>query len=49
MPYFLSGFLNQHPGVELVLDVTNKARVVESIEKNEVKELREAELSVSGG
>ena len=36
MPYFLSGFLKQHPGVELVLDVTNKARVVESLEKNEV-------------
>jgi len=36
MPYFLSGFLNQHEGVELVMDVTNKNRVVESLEKNEV-------------
>lgn len=36
MPYFLSGFLKAHPGIELVLDVTNRARVVESLEKNEV-------------
>jgi len=36
MPYFLSGFLKRHEGIELVLDVTNKAKVVESLEKNEV-------------
>ncbi|HVZ57634.1 MAG TPA: LysR substrate-binding domain-containing protein [Chitinophagaceae bacterium] len=36
MPYFLSGFLRLHPGVELSMDVTNKARVVESLERNEV-------------
>lgn len=36
MPYFLSGFLKRHPGIELLLDVTNKAKVVESLEKNEV-------------
>lgn len=36
MPYFLSDFLKKHPGVELVLDVTNKAKVIESLEKNEV-------------
>lgn len=36
MPYFLSGFLNQHEGVELVLDVTNKSKVIESLENNEV-------------
>ncbi len=36
MPYFLAGFLKQHPGIELLLDVTNKAKVVESLEKNEV-------------
>ncbi|MBS1904234.1 MAG: LysR family transcriptional regulator [Bacteroidetes bacterium] len=35
-PYFLSGFMKQHEGVELMLDVTNKARVIESLEKNEV-------------
>lgn len=36
MPYFLSDFLSQHQGIELILDVTNKASVVESLEKNEV-------------
>lgn len=36
MPYFLSDFLQQHSGVELLLDVTNKAKVMESLEKNEV-------------
>ena len=36
MPYFLSGFLKQHQGIELMLDVTNRAKVIESLEKNEV-------------
>jgi DNA-binding transcriptional LysR family regulator len=36
MPYFLSDFLMQHDGVELLLDVTNKLKVVESLDKNEV-------------
>lgn len=36
MPYFLSGFMKQHEAVELIMDVTNKARVIESLEKNEV-------------
>ncbi|TNF29977.1 MAG: LysR family transcriptional regulator [Bacteroidetes bacterium] len=36
MPYFLTDFLKQHSGVELTMDVTNKARVVESLENNEV-------------
>jgi len=36
MPYFLADFLKQHPGIELVLDVTNKVKVIESLEKNEV-------------
>lgn len=36
IPYFLSAFLKQHPDVELLLDVTNKAKVIESLEKNEV-------------
>jgi DNA-binding transcriptional LysR family regulator len=36
IPYFLTGFLRQHQEVELILDVTNKARVIESLEKNEV-------------
>lgn len=36
MPYFLSDFLKRHEGIELQLDVTNKAKVVEHLEKNEV-------------
>lgn len=36
MPYFLSDFIRKHPGVELSMDVTNKARVVESVEANEI-------------
>lgn len=36
MPYFLSDFIHHHKGVELILDVTNKSRVVESLENNEV-------------
>lgn len=36
MPYYLSEFLQLNPGVELVMDVTNKNKVVESIELNEV-------------
>jgi DNA-binding transcriptional LysR family regulator len=36
IPYFLSDFLKQHQGIELSLDVTNKEKVVESLEKNEV-------------
>lgn len=36
MPYFLTDFLKQHEGIELLLDVTNKAKVIDSLEKNEV-------------
>ncbi|MEM9673271.1 MAG: LysR substrate-binding domain-containing protein [Bacteroidota bacterium] len=36
IPYFLSGFLREHAGVDLVLDVTNKTQVVSSLKKNEV-------------
>lgn len=36
MPFFLSGFMKKHPGVELIMDVTNKSKVIESLEKNEV-------------
>ncbi|MCF7567403.1 LysR substrate-binding domain-containing protein [Sabulilitoribacter arenilitoris] len=36
MPYFLTDFINQHKGVELSMDVTNKAEVVRSLENNEV-------------
>lgn len=36
IPYFLNDFIKNHPGIELQLDVTNKAKVVENMEKNEV-------------
>jgi len=36
IPYFLADFLKQHEGIELSMDVTNKSRVVESLENNEV-------------
>jgi DNA-binding transcriptional LysR family regulator len=36
MPYFLADFVSQHQGIELLLDVTNKAKVIESLKKNEV-------------
>ncbi|EAZ94448.1 transcriptional regulator [Flavobacteria bacterium BAL38] len=36
MPYFLSDFLKLHPGVELEMDVTNKNKVVKSLQQNEI-------------
>lgn len=36
MPYFLADFLGMHEGIELKLDVTNKAGVLNSIGNNEV-------------
>jgi len=36
IPYFLTDFMNLHKEVELVLDVTNKLKVIRSLEKNEV-------------
>jgi DNA-binding transcriptional LysR family regulator len=36
MPYFLTDFLKLHPGIELSMDVTNKHKVLESLENNEV-------------
>jgi len=36
IPYFLSDFLKKNEGVELMLDVTNKAKVIETLSKNEV-------------
>lgn len=36
MPYFLSTFIGKHPGVNLSLDVTNKATVIENLENNEI-------------
>lgn len=34
MPYFLSEFLDFHPGIDLKMDVTNKAGVLKSLERN---------------
>lgn len=36
LPYFLSSFIKTHPGIELVMDVTNKLKVIDSLENNEV-------------
>lgn len=36
IPYFLSKFLEMYPGVDLVLDVTNKSQVLTSIKNNEI-------------
>lgn len=36
LPYFLTDFLKMHPGVELTIDVTNKAKVIDNIVHNEV-------------
>ncbi|AUP78602.1 LysR family transcriptional regulator [Flavivirga eckloniae] len=36
MPYLLSDFIHQHKDVDLIMDVTNKATVVKSLENNEV-------------
>lgn len=36
MPYFLSEFMHQHSGVDLVMDVTNKTKVIQHLEDNAV-------------
>ncbi|WP_159466767.1 LysR family transcriptional regulator [Dyadobacter sp. 3J3] len=36
MPFFLTDFLTKNAGIELLMDVTNKNRVLESLENNEV-------------
>lgn len=36
IPYFLNGFLEAHPEIDLMLDVTNKSRVIESLKNNEI-------------
>ena len=36
MPYFLTDFIKNNPGVDLVMDVTNKAEVVKALENNDV-------------
>ena len=36
MPYYLADFLNTHSDVDLQMDVTNKSKVIASLEKNEI-------------
>lgn len=36
IPFFLTEFLKRHDGVDLLLDVTNKSMVLESLKKNEL-------------
>ena len=36
IPFFLADFLKNNTGVDLSLDVTNKSKVIESLQKNEV-------------
>jgi DNA-binding transcriptional LysR family regulator len=36
MPYFLADFMKQYPGIELLMDVTNKNKVIKSLVNNEV-------------
>lgn len=36
MPYYLKDFLKSNPNIDLLMDVTNKTRVIKSLENNEV-------------
>jgi DNA-binding transcriptional LysR family regulator len=36
MPFFLTNFIQKHSAIELLMDVTNKSKVVASLENNEV-------------
>lgn len=36
MPYFLTNFIKQHSDIELLMDVTNKNKVIDSLALNEV-------------
>lgn len=36
MPYFLTEFIKKHADVELEMDVTNRSKVIDSLEQNEV-------------
>ncbi len=36
IPFFLEEFLSQNPGIDLVLDVTNKSKVIQSLKNNEI-------------
>ncbi|MEI7586955.1 LysR family transcriptional regulator [Runella sp.] len=36
MPYFLSEFMHQYAEIDLVLDIANRSKVIERLEKNEI-------------
>lgn len=36
MPYFLTEFLKENQGIDLVMDVTNKTKVISSLQNNEI-------------
>lgn len=36
MPYFISDFINNNRGVDLVMNVANKAEVLRALENNEM-------------
>ncbi len=36
IPYFLSRFMNEHPGIDLTLDVSNKTLVMNKLRANEI-------------
>ncbi|WP_296618557.1 LysR substrate-binding domain-containing protein [Marivirga sp.] len=36
IPFFLEEFLSKNPGIDLVLDVTNKSKVIQSLKNNEI-------------
>ena len=36
MPYFLSEFIKKNEGIDLIMDVTNKSRVINSLQNNEI-------------
>lgn len=35
LPYFVADFVKKHPGVDLIIDVTNKYSVIKSLENND--------------
>lgn len=36
IPYFLSSFIHQYPGIDLTLDVSNKTTVIKNLQDNEI-------------
>ncbi|SMG40343.1 DNA-binding transcriptional regulator, LysR family [Marivirga sericea] len=36
VPFFLEGFLSKNSGIDLLLDVTNKSKVIQSLKDNEI-------------